>query len=399
MFKNKIIITIIMYIYSTQILIADDFDEFLNKALKQSPYLKSAYLEKEQLLYKAAITTRYDNPELDINYGKYNSKNGISDKGYGISVSQPIRFWSINEDKKELSKRILNGAENFYKLDKANFIKEISLLYTKYEFNKELEKLTEESSLLSKEIYDISKERYSYGSISQADLLQAEAAFIQIQVQNESVKMETLSNYYNLLKFAGLESEVKLEFNHKFQIKDKRQISNNLELSVMENNQEINLAKLNIESNTFDSFNLILSTDKEPDQTVNKVGVSIPFPILNTRSEEKQIAMLESKKNDLLIQNRKNQLNKELAQLYKQRNSLNNKLKNTEKVLVLRTKLVEMYLEKFKISQASILEVQTVKDNVIQTQKELIQTNMALNQNSININYIQGDINEKTIID
>lgn len=65
---------------------------------------------------------------------------------------------------------------------------------------------------------------------------------------------------------------------------------------------------------------------------------------------------------------------------------------------MLKNKMLEMYLEKFRISQANILELQIVKDSVIQIKKELLLTKVALNQNAIDINYIQGDINEEITI-
>lgn len=375
---------------------ADSFNKFLNTALEQSPYLKSTYLGKEQLDYEASIATRYQNPEVDILYSKFNSKNEATDTGYSVSISQPIRFLGISNYKNELSKKILEGSKNFYQMDKSIFIKELSLLYTQYEYTERLKKLTQESYKLAKEIYDISQERYSLGSISQADLLQTEAALLEVKVENENTKMDLLSQYSNLLKFAGITENIDLELNHSFNIKGKKQILNNSELLSMKSKQDINLAKLNVETNTFDSFNFVISHDKEAEQTVNRIGVSIPFPIFNTRSQETQIALLESKKNELLIQNRINQLNQELENLYKQRDSLILQLSDNEKILMLKNKMLEMYLEKFKISQANILELQIVKNSVIQIKKELLRTKAALNQNAIDINYIQGDINEET---
>lgn len=398
MLKSRVASILILCTCSTQVLMADSFNTFLNTALKQSPYLKSSYLGQEQMSYEASIVTRYENPDLDFSYAKFNPNDGSSDTGYGVSISQPIRFWTLSQDKNQLSQKILKGRKNFYQMEKASFIKEISLLFTQYEFNAKLTQLTDESLNIAKDIYAISKERYSVGSISHADLLQTEVAFMELQVQSENVKLESLNSYYGLLKFAGVQEDVDLELNHTFEVKESKSLLSNPELLAMKSQQEINLAKLKIDSNTFDSFNLTASYDKEPDQTVNRIGISIPFPIFNTKSQETKIALLESKKNDLLIENRNAQLKKELIQFYKQRDSLKKLLRDNEKVLTLKTKLLEMYLEKYKISQASILELQNVKDSVVQTKKELIQTKIALDQNAINLNFIQGNLNDETYI-
>ena len=209
MLKNRVISIFIICTYSTQLLMANSFNDFLNTALEQSPYLKSTYLAKEQLDYEASIATRYQNPEVDILYSKFNSKNEVSDSGYSVSLSQPIRFWGISENKNKLSRKILEGSENFYQMDRTIFIKELSLLYTQYEYNEKLKKLTQESYELAKDIYDISQERYSLGSISQEDLLQTEAALLEVKVQNENAKMDALSQYVNLLKFVIINSLIK----------------------------------------------------------------------------------------------------------------------------------------------------------------------------------------------
>jgi hypothetical protein len=44
------------------------------------------------------------------------------------------------------------------------------------------------------------------------------------------------------------------------------------------------------------------------------------------------------------------------------------------------------------------MELLNIKNQVIQTKENLIKINIALNQNAININYIQGDINAQNLI-
>jgi len=57
-----------------------------------------------------------------------------------------------------------------------------------------------------------------------------------------------------------------------------------------------------------------------------------------------------------------------------------------------------MFLEKYKVSQTTLMELLNIKNQVIQTKENLIKINIALNQNAININYIQGDINAQNLI-
>ncbi len=52
-----------------------------------------------------------------------------------------------------------------------------------------------------------------------------------------------------------------------------------------------------------------------------------------------------------------------------------------------------MYLEKYKVSQSSLLELQNIKNQVVGIKRDLIKINTALNQNAIYLNYIQGVYN------
>ena len=58
----------------------------------------------------------------------------------------------------------------------------------------------------------------------------------------------------------------------------------------------------------------------------------------------------------------------------------------------------DLFLEKYKVSQTTLMELLNIKNQVIQTKENLIKINIALNQNAININYIQGDINAQNLI-
>ena len=101
---------------------------------------------------------------------------------------------------------------------------------------------------------------------------------------------------------------------------------------------------------------------------------------------------------NFLIENEKNSIQTEHSKLLIQRELLEKlKLKN-ENVLKLKMEVLEMFLEKYKVSQTTLMQLLNIKNQVIQTKENLIKINIALNQNAININYIQGDINAQNLI-
>ena len=58
------------------------------------------------------------------------------------------------------------------------------------------------------------------------------------------------------------------------------------------------------------------------------------------------------------------------------------------------SELLKMFEEGYKIANINLLELQDIKNKVIETKERLIQIKTALNQNAIITNYMQGNYNE-----
>lgn len=393
MIKNRVISILILSACSTQLLIADDFNQFLNKAIEKSPYLQSSVIGVEQSKYRGSIEERYENPSFDVGYSIYKPELETNDNGYSISLSQPVKLWGVLDDKKRLSKAIIQNAKNEYTLDKSTFIRDISIYYTVYAEEKSLVNLGVESLSIARRIYDIAKERYNVGSISQADTLQSETTLMEIQIQNENLKISSQMSYYDLLKFAGIEEKINLNETYVFSIKQVDNISNNPTLLSIKNKIDIALAEEKVFSNSIESIDVVASYEKEPDQTVSSVGLSIPLTIFNDKSQEKAISRLEAKKMNFLLKNEEIRLDNEYQKLLEQRGALEKLKEKTQRLLLLKNELLDMYLEKYKVSQSSLLELQNIKNQVVGIKRDLIKINTALNQNAIYLNYIQGVYN------
>ena len=154
------------------------------------------------------------------------------------------------------------------------------------------------------------------------------------------------------------------------------------------------LAEAKLDSNIIDSFDLIYSYSEEPDQIVNQVGISLPLPIFNIKSEEGKIAKLEAMKMNLLVNKEKQQALMEYEKLVKERVLLEDLKKKNETVLKLQLDALEISMEKLKMFKISIFDIQNSKIKLIQTMTDIINIETALNQNAISINYIQGEHND-----
>ena len=396
MAKNKIFSAFLIFFSVYQSLNAEDFKYLLNKALESNSNLKSSEIEVQLAKENGSTLTRYDNPIIEFSYADYKSKEkGNKEKGQGVSITQKIVPWNVANDKTDLSDAIIKNEVDKYNLDKQEFIKELSLRYTIYAKNKSFLEVIKESQKIATKIYDISNEKYKLGAISKADLLQSEIELIDIKKKENEINLEIMSSYYDLMKFAGIEDQsFNLDSDYKFKITNNANLEKNPFIISEESKKKMLLAESELNSNLIDSFDLIYSYSEEPDQTVNQIGISLPLPIFNSKSEESRIAKLTAMKMDLLENNQKQQLSMEYERLVKERKLLDDLKVENENVLKLQMESLKMLIEKLKISQISIIDIQNSKMKLIQTMTDLINVETVLNQNAISINYITGEYND-----
>ncbi|MCG3652085.1 TolC family protein [Aliarcobacter butzleri] len=396
MAKNKIFSAFLIFVSVYQSLNAEDFKYLLNKALESNSNLKSSEIEVQLAKENGSTLTRYDNPIIEFSYADYKSKEkGNKEKGQGVSITQKIVPWNVANDKTDLSDAIIKNEVDKYNLDKQEFIKELSLRYTIYAKNKSFLEVIKESQKIATKIYDISNEKYKLGAISKADLLQSEIELIDIKKKENEINLEIMSSYYDLMKFAGIEEQYfNLDSDYKFNITNNANLERNPFIISEESKKKMLLAESELNSNLIDSFDLIYSYSEEPDQTVNQIGISLPLPIFNSKSEESRIAKLTAMKMDLLENNQKQQLSMEYERLVKERKLLDDLKVENENVLKLQMESLKMLIEKLKISQISIIDIQNSKMKLIQTMTDLINVETVLNQNAISINYITGEYND-----
>lgn len=390
MIKKRILYIAFAWISFTQVLIADDFQIFLQKAINQNSYLKSSYLSINQAQEENSKLLRYKNPSLGFEYSN-NSKN---DGSYVASYSQPIRLWGIEKEKRNLGQAIIQSAKSQYNIALANFIKNISMAYTKYNEYQKLLKLGKEEINIAKKIYDISKSKYEEGTISQAVMLQSKVEYMTLEEQNDSLSLEAIQSYYELLKYAGIKEEILLEPDYNFYTNKNINIEKNpylLSLKDLEKKSNLNTI---INSNKIEWIDLYAEYEKDSDQDISRLGVNIPLTIFNTKSEEKMFSKIEAQKKALLVENKIAQLNIDILRLTKELNALFKQQIKNKLILQTEEELLMMFIQRYKISQSNLLELQDVKNKVIQTKKRLIKINTALNQNAINKNYLQGNYNE-----
>ncbi len=373
-------------------LFAQNFDAFLDNALKSSSYLKSSNLGISQAKEQGGITTRYENPSLDLVYSKFKPDNSQNENGYSVSITQPIRLWGVGRDAEELSRATIKKATSNYALSYAEFIRDISLLFTEYANMKKMFELTQEELKIAEHIYEISKHRKQAGTISRSEMLQSQVEYELVEIKAQNISLEIQDRYFALLEFAGIRDEIELDFTHEFKLS--QESPNNPEVNYFLSYKDEAKAASQIDSNRLKWIDLSAEYESEPDQDIFRVGASIPLTIFNSSKEERQIAKLEADKATLLIQNQETKLSIEISRLQKQRDLLLLLKSKNKEILKTQIELLEMFEDGYKIASVNLLELQNIKNRVIKTKESLIKIETAQNQNIITNNYLVGAYND-----
>jgi len=389
MFKNILISGLLCTLLS-----AESFDTFLQRAIKSSPYLESSALIVQEEKEKSSIIRRYENPSLELEYSDFNPDIGSRGSGYRVNIAQPIRLWGVGDDRDSLAIKSMKNADANYLKNRARFIRDISVSYVNYAKQKSLEKLNFQELDIAKKIFDISLARYEVGTISRGVMLQAKIEYEMVQIKSEKLSLALQSAYYHLLTLAGINEKIVLDTKHFFTLKIENGLDSNPQLIALKSQQDKLLAKATLKSNRVEWIDLFAEFESEPNQNISRVGVNFPLTLFNTKSEEVQIAKLQSKRTTLLIKNQTTKLSLKFSQLSKERSSLALLQKKSEKILLSEEELLKMFQDGYRIANINLLQLQDIKNRLISTKRDLIEIQAALDTNAILQNYNQGYYND-----
>ena len=370
------------------------FDTFLQEALQKSPYLKSNALEIQRAEIEGEKLQRYANPRVELEYSQFQTNNSAKDSGYRVALAQPLQLWGVSQDKKSYADAQKKDAQLNYALNKAQFIKELSLAYLNYVALKNFATLAQEEQKIAQQIYTISQERYKGGTIARGVVLQAQVDFELVEMKRQIQLIELQERYNTLLNFAGITQDVVLDGEYLFERKNNLSTSKNLQLLRFKAQQNLANADAQLNTNKITSLNLNLEYEKEPDQDIYRFGISVPLAVFNTKDQERQLAKLQAKQSKILLSYTEKKLDFQTLSLEKKRELLLKLKTDNLKTLEHQKELLSMFEDAYKIAKTNFIALQNIKNKLIQTQESLIQTNIALQKNAIELNYLYGAYNE-----
>jgi len=390
MFKKSILVSLGL----CAILSAQDFDTFLQEALHNSPYLKANALEIERAKSESSLIQRYKNPTLSLEASEFSPDIGKNEAGYRAAFSQPLRLWGVSDDREKLGEATQNQAKSLVSLKHAEFVKTLALLYIQYITQNAYVALAQEELDIAKNIAKISKERYEAGTIARVKYLQAKVDADSAQNRLDAKKADKFSKYYALLAFAGQKEDVRLASNYKFVLAKHRDLQSSAKLNFLRSSQKRLEQEAVLNTNKIEWINMYAEYEKEPDQSIARVGVDIPLAIFNTKKEEKHIAELKAKQSKYFIQNQQTLLSYKLTQLKKELQILSEVLHSTQELYASQKELLLMYEDGYKIANIQLIELQNIKNQMIQTKEKEINLQNKIDSDIVLYNYETGEYNE-----
>ncbi len=373
---------------------AVDFETFLADSLEKSPLLKTNALSLKQAEQNAELTTRYENPTFSLEASNFSPDVGNSVLGYRAAIAQPIRLWGISGSRKAFAKAQKEQTKASVKLSRANFITQLSSLYAKYKRSVLAEELAQEELKIVQNIANISKERYENGTIARVKSLQASLDVKRAENFLAQARVTKTSAYYRLMGWSGLGEEVHVDTEYSFELSNKNDISANAEIEFSRAKVKSASSNAELNANKLEWINLNGEFEQGRNQRVARVSVDIPLVIFNTKSQEKRIAKLESQKATFVTENLSQQVAFRLRELKNSITTLTQVEKTSAELLASQQELLSMYEEGYKIANINLIELQTIKNQLIATKENLLAITLKKELNIIEHNFLTGTYNE-----
>ena len=385
-----------LFIAASLSLFGMSYSQFKQSVMRHSKILQSKRLSLSATREENAILMRPSNPALGLEVSRFNPEFGDDRNGYKALYEQRIRTGSFYDSlsQKAAAEKMLQEA--YYSEGEAGFFRELERLYTAYVYRYRLYTLLQQDYTISQRVKKIAEERFKSGAESRAQYIQAKTEAMIAKTEIRSAKREMSVIYYQMLGLAGLESGVTLEKKFIYPVSSKVAAApSESPLSrILAAKKERFAAEAKTNDRVFKSFALYGELEKEPDQSIARVGIALPIPLFNQNREEKALATIKMRQAELdreQLQRDEAMQKKSLMNSIRELSGQYYELKSLEKE---QNELLLLFEEGYRISKGSLLDLLVTKRKLINTRKELVKTVKLLNEQRIQLNYLQGKYND-----
>ena len=370
---------------------AQEFESFVQERLESSVSLQKSILELQQSKLDAKIATRYKNPTLSLEVSDFNS-NVSNDIGFRGAFAQPLRLWGVGTAMKQLSSAKEQKAQIETQMSRADFLSGLYKLYSDYKYASDAKVLVEEELEIAQNISEISKERFESGTIAKVKYLQASLDVRRLKNALALAEAKKTTAYYALLSFSGSDDGVSIESDFEVQLLAKS--AQNLQVALSQKSLQQAEAETSLNAHRVSWIEAYAEFEKEPEQSIARVGLDIPLALFNSKSEERQIAQLEAKKATLESEYIEKRVALRLKELEASIKTLRFVEQSSQELLLSQEELLTIYEESYKSASIDFVELQLIKNQLIQTKEKLLEIHLQKAYKIIEHNYLSGAYNE-----
>ena len=372
------------------------YQQFKKYTEKNAKALQSQALSLQTTQEQNNILLRAKNPTLGLEASRFNPTQASSSFNYSAFVTQSIRTsnYYAGLEEKASAQTLLQNA--YVQDGKAGYMRALEKLYTEYVYQNKLLTLLKDEYTLSNKVTHIVKQRFDNGSENKVAYLQAKTNSMSLKTQMYTTRQEMKRLYYQLLAIAGLTKKVSLEKKFIYSVSTQNIVNTtkNTKQQILDAKAKLLESQVRMNESSINSYELYGGLEDEPDQSIVRMGINIPLPVFNTKSEEKKLAKLQMQQ--LSLDNEQLEVD-----LYTQKEMLKASIKELSaqyyalKALKAEQKtLTDLLQEGYEIAQGSIFVLMSAKNKRIQTQKSLLQTQKIINNQKIELRFIQGYYND-----
>ena len=373
---------------------AQTYENLLELAIKNNAQLQIAQSQEEKTLLQGRIDTRLENPNIEFEIADFSAKRLLRENQLGtrVGISQSLLLPSVKADKQALSQSKVEVNKQNFQLEKSAFIYAFNLKYLAYRKAQKKEFLQQEALEISQNILTVVQKRFNAGSIAKSEFLQAKIENTKALNNIKSLALKRLQEKNSLLLFSNLDQDFNVDSSHIFVQKNTNAI--HPLISLTEKKEALAQATLALASHKIERIELFSEIEAEADQDIFRIGVSLPLPIFNNKTQEKQLAKIEMNNQRLALASQKKALNLEIPQLQNEIAVQEELQQNYQALSQEQEGLLSMYQEGYSIAKVNLLKLNTLKKELLFSKNKLLETAFSIEKNNIKINYLQGAYND-----
>ncbi len=388
---------IFIALLSLQPLLAQTYQQILDKALEKNVMLQVAQRQESVIILEGEIETRRKNPNLELEVSDFleldrDRFGAVNDFGLRTGVNQELLLPKVKKDIEHLTQAKIGVAKENYTLLKSEFIYQFTLKYLAYRNALKKESFLEEALRISNEILESVKIRYEHGAVPKSEFLQSRLDTRQLLNRIHELRLETSIKKDDFLLFANIGQDIDIDKGYVVRLKKSswREPFKRLK----EQEERLSTATLKRLSHSIETVELFSEIEKDPQEDIFRMGISVALPLYDTKSQERALAKIARSTQVDKQENREYQIEIKLKQLYQRQQQIEETQEQYRRRLEEQEQLFRMYKQGYDIAKVNLFKLRESQKRMVEIHESLSLLEMRYEKNIVTINYLKGAYHE-----